>query len=67
MVAVAPETVQTPLVVETKATARLEDAVELRLNVPVDEYGYEVTVGANVMVCDAGVMVKLTDTGLAAA
>jgi hypothetical protein len=67
MVVVVPETVQTLSVVEAKATARLADVVELRLNVPVGEYGYEVTVGANVMVCVAFVMVKLTGTGVAAA
>jgi hypothetical protein len=36
MVAVVPETVQTPLVVEAKLTARLEVAVALRQNDPAE-------------------------------
>jgi hypothetical protein len=56
MVAVVLETVQTALVVDVKLTARLEVAVALRLNDPV-ENGYDVTVGANVMVCEFDAMV----------
>ncbi len=60
-----PETVQTPVVVEAKLTARPELAVALTVNDP-ERIEYEVSPGLNVMVCDAWLIVKFTGTGVAA-
>jgi hypothetical protein len=65
MVTVDEATEQTVPVIEAKLTAIPELAVAPTANDPA-ENEYEVTAGLNVMVCDAGVIVKFTDTGVAA-
>jgi len=63
--ALPPETVQTLVVFEAKATGSLELAVAASVK---DELANSVVLMAGkLMVCATGVMVKLTGTGVAAA
>ena len=64
MVTVVPETVQTEVVVEAKATVRLEEAVAPM--VKGDTPKVTLLSAPNVMVCVAGLTVKLWVTGVAA-
>jgi len=66
MVTVPAATEQTPAVVEAKLTASPEVAVAVTPKVPAENEKL-VTAGLNVMVCAAGVIVKFTETGVAAA
>ncbi len=62
---VPPATVQTDPVVEANPTANPELAVAVTPNVPAEK-AKVVTDGLNVIVCEACVIAKLTDTGAAA-
>jgi len=66
IVTVVEATVQMPAVVDVKATARADVEVAETPNVPA-ENGKVVTAGVKEIVCGALVIVKLTDTGVAAA
>ena len=66
IVTVVEATVQTAGVVEAKLTVRAELAVALTPNVPAVKENV-VTAGVNVIVWAAGVIVKSTETGVAAA
>ncbi len=65
-VTVVPDTVQTEVVVEAKLTGRFEVAVALNVNDPA-ESEYEVVAGLKEIVCAVWLIVKFTDTGVAAA
>ena len=65
IVTVLPATVQTEVVVEAKLTARPELAVAVTVN-GVTPYATPLS-APKAIVCDAGLTVKLCDTGVAAA